>query len=165
MSARGLKGSSVRKSIEEQLVGVGNLIAEAKRKARSLSAAERRMIDRLHTRAIQESGYGWTGINALEMEGERGLKGSMPMPVEAVYIGSQDGIFGLSCRLYNIEGDHPLNNSTVGVSALVRERIPILDLSFAGVWRELAKEQFLIAACFAFGLSERIRSLFARRRS
>lgn len=134
----------IRRRVEDQLVGLGNIIEAARRKGLSLSSAERRMIDRVHGQAI-EAGFSWSGINALEMEGERGLRGSMPFPIDSRFIGLQEGgPFGLKMRLYNIEGDHRLNNSTVGVSTLWRENIHVGDLSLVGVWFEVAKETFVI---------------------
>lgn len=153
----------MNRSIEQRLHGNGNIIADAQRKGVSLSAPDRRIILRTRDQALA-AGYCDSTIRALEWEGEQGLKGTMPFPIEARFIGVQEGgPFGLSFRMYNIEGDHVLNNSTVGVSTLVRERIPVLDLSIPGVWRELAKEQILFWAWFAGGAWERISSPFRRR--
>lgn len=153
----------MNRSIEDQLVGIGNMIEIARRKSVSLSSAERRIIDRVHTQAIQ-AGFGWNGINALEMEGERGRRGSMCFPISARFIGLQEAwIFGLKIRLYNIEGDHPRNHSTVGVTELVRERIPVLDLSIPGVWREVLKEQLLISSWTVISGWERVAALFGKK--
>ena len=93
------------------------------------------------------------------------MKGTMPFPIDARFIGVQNGgPFGLSFRMYNVEGDHRLNNSTVGVSTLVWERIPVLDLSLVGVWREVAKERFILGAYLAIGAWERVAALFDRSR-
>lgn len=124
------------------------MIAAAQRAGRSLSAPDRNILDRARTRAIV-AGYGWNGINALEMEGERGVRGTFAFPISARYIGSQEGgMFGLSFRMYNIEGDHRLNNSTVGVLTLIHEGIHIGDLSRLGILRETAKELAIMGAWY-----------------
>lgn len=47
-------------------------------------------------------------------------------------------------RLYNIEGPHPMNGSTVSIKTLVDEGIDITDLSPEQVDREYKRiEQFL----------------------
>lgn len=154
----------MKRSIENRLHGNGNIIAEAQRKGVSLSAPDRRIILRVRDQALA-AGFCDSTIRALEWEGEQGMKGTMPFPVEARFIGVQEGgAFGLSFRMYNIEGDHVLNNSTVGVSTLVRERIPVLDLSFVGLWTELAKEQILFGWWFVLSAAERVRGFFHRGR-
>ena len=133
-------------NIENRLHGNGNLIAAARRKGVSLSGPDRRIILRNRDEALR-LGYIDSTIRALEVEGELGLRGHMAFPVRSRFIGKQEGgLLGLSLRLYNIEGDHTLNNSTVGVSTLLRNRIHVGDLSLLGVWREILKEQFMIAA-------------------
>ncbi len=140
----------MKRSIEEQLVGIGNMIEAARRNTRSLSATERRMIDRIQTAAIHEHGYGWRGMNALIMEGERGRRGSMPMPLEAEFRGLQEmETFGLTVRLYNIVGDHPQNGSTVGVVTLLHNGIMPLDISLPRIGYEYLKEHFITGWWYA----------------
>lgn len=135
----------MKPTIENLLHGNGNLISAAQRKMQSLSGPDRRIIDRVRTKAIA-AGYGWQFINALEMEGERGIRGSMPMPIDAEFRGLQEtGIFGISTRLYNIEGDHFLNHSTVGVITLLHNKIMPLDISLPRIGFEYLKEQILMA--------------------
>ncbi len=142
----------MRRGILARLHGNGNLIAAARHAGKSLSGPDRRIIARARDEALV-AGYADSTIRAIEMEGERGLRGAMHHPIEARYIGSQEmESFGLSVRLYNIEGDHTLNNSTVGVTTLVHNGIFPVDLSFFGVAREYAKENLIVGWWFALSL-------------
>ena len=138
----------MKPTIIDLLHGNGNLIEAAHRAGRSLDAAERRRIARVRYEALGVMQQ-WS-VNYYELEGERGVRGSMAMPIEARFRGNQSvGLWGLSTRLYNIEGDHLLNNSTVGVVTLVHNRIMPSDLSLHEVVCEYAKESFLLF-CFYF---------------
>lgn len=50
--------------------------------------------------------------------------------LKCIFIGFQETeIPHLKLRLYNIEGDHKLNKSTVTIDTLIQNNIPILDLN------------------------------------
>ncbi len=135
----------MKRNIEDLLHANGNIISLAQRHGKSLSGPERRIILRHRDLALQ-AGYIDSTIKALEWEGQRGLRGHMPFPIFARFVGAQEGgPFGTKLRLYNIEGDHILNHSTVGVTTLFKNRIHIGDISLIGLWREIAKEQFIVA--------------------
>jgi len=139
----------MKPSIDDQLHNSGYLIAAARRSSQSLSGPDRRIIARRRDSALA-AGYLDRTIRALEMEGELGQRRAMHYPIQARYIGSQEvGLFGISARFYNIEGDHVLNNSTVGVTTLIHSGIFPPDLSFWGMMREYAKENFIIVWWFA----------------
>lgn len=129
----------MNRRIEDQLHGNGNLIEAARRATKSLSRPDRQIILRVRDRAIV-AGFTDAGINALEMEGERGIRGFKAFPIEAHFIGKMGWL-----RLYNIEGDHRLKGSTVGVSTLLHNRIMPIDLSFFGIVFEFIKEQIFMA--------------------
>jgi hypothetical protein len=131
--------------IDELLRGNGNTIAGARRRGRSLLGAERRIILR-NRGAAAEQGYTRQMVNALEMEGERGTKGHCGLAVSSKFVGLQEiMLFGWSLRLYNVEGDHELNHSTVSVMTLVHNGIMPLDISWAATAREYVKEAVFYA--------------------
>lgn len=133
----------MKPTIENRLHGNGNLIAAAKRASRSLCGPDARIIYKARWDAM--AFYSDSTIAAFEHAGELGQRGYMALPITARFIGLQEGgFFGIWLRLYNIEGDHVLNNSTVGVTTLFRNRIHIGDLSMFGLWREIAKEQLIV---------------------
>lgn len=135
----------MNRTIEEYLVGNGNIIEAARRAGKSLSRPERSIIDRVRDRAIQH-GYGWTLINGLEMEGERGRRGHKAFPLQVEFRGLQKmELGGLTVRLYNIVGDHPLNGSTVGVATLIHNGIMPLDISLPRIGYEYMKEHLIAA--------------------
>lgn len=143
----------MNRKIEEQLVGNGNIIEAARRAGKSLSRPDRNIIDRVRARAIHEHGYGWTMINGLEMEGERGRRGHKAFPIEAEFRGLQEmEMWGLTVRLYNIVGDHILNGSTVGVVTLIHNGIMPLDISLPRIGYEYVKENFITAWWYTLSL-------------
>lgn len=133
------------KRIEELLVGNGNIMRGLHTRGRSLSAGDRAIILRNRQRALDE-GYTRITINALEMEGERGTRGAIGYPVSSRFRGIQEtSVRGLSLRLYDIEGDHPLNGSTVTVSTLLGKGIIPTDISFFRALIEATKEVLFMA--------------------
>lgn len=134
------KGAIVKNNIAALLQGNGNLISAARKSYRSLSRPDRNIILRARAKAL-EAGFSKSTINALEMEGELGQRGIAPDPIDSVFIGLQDmSFFGLKFRLYNIEGDHPLNHSTTTTLGLLRQRIMPLDITPFQVGLEALKE-------------------------
>ncbi len=143
-------------NLEQLLVGNGNLIVAARRKGKSLDRAERSIILRAREKA-SAAGYSRTTINALEMEGEGGRVGIGGMPIDLVFIGNQDAAFhGLTFRLYNIVGDHPLNQSTVTAGSLFMMGLFPLDLSFFGLVKEFLKEKFMDVVWFTHSFVRKI---------
>lgn len=153
----------MNRTIESALHANGNLIAEAQRKGASLSGADRRIILRNRDRALA-AGYCDSTIRALEWEGEQGMKGVMPFPVSTRYIGSQDISFlGLSLRMYNVEGDHRLNNSTVGVSALLANHLIPTDIGLFRALLECAKEKFVMTSWWIISVAEAVKAKLGAR--
>lgn len=152
------------RNIDAQLHGNGNLIAAARRAGKSLSRPDRQIILRARAKA-HELGLAQHSINALEMEGERGQRGYAAMPIDTVFIGLQEmQLFGWKMRLYNIEGDHPLNNSTVSTRTLVGLGLLPLDISLPAVAWECFKEFTFHADCLIrYDLPDRLRAKFGRR--
>lgn len=143
--------------IEDLLHGNGNIIDAARRKGKSLDSTERRRIDRVRTQAI-DAGFNWSTINAFEMEGERGMRGSRAIPIAVEFRGLQCvDLLGMSTRLYNIRGDHPQNGSTVGVTVLVQNNILPVDISVFRIAVEVLKEQFVIATWWLISLWQRLK--------
>lgn len=133
-----------RALIEKKLIGNGHLIAEAKRKRQSLTRAYRAIIGRVRQQAI-DAGISRQAWQDLEMQGEIGIKGIVGSYVEAKFVGMQEMTKALKMRLYNIEGDHPQNGSTVGVMTLVHEWILPLDISPLQIAKEYLKEALFLA--------------------
>lgn len=132
------------RTIEDRLIGNGLIFREARLKSQSVSNIDRKIILRVRNEAYG-SGLDRRAVNALEMRGERGEFGLRAVPYESVFKGLQTILGPFTMRLYDIQGDHELNGSTVSLMTLVHKRIPIYDISFPRVVLEYLKEVILIS--------------------
>lgn len=103
-----------------------------------------------------KEGFTKHSINMFELEGERGTKGMVMPEVTARFIGVQE-MMGWKLRLYNIEGDHPLNNSTVAVSTLFFQGISVPDLNFVQIVYQLLNETLFSISCKFYDIYYRIK--------
>lgn len=151
------------RNLDALLRGNGNIIDAARRKGKSLDRAERSIILRVRAKAFAQ-GFTRTLVNAFEMEGEQGMRGTAPEPLEALFIGNQEiGLLGWSVRLYNIVGDHPLNNSTVTSLTLFRNGVTPLDIPVCAFWGEMIKEAVLLTYSTALELRWWVQNKFGGR--
>jgi len=134
--------------IEDALIGNGLLIRENKRNGKSLSKADRGVILKYRRMAF-DAGFNRLSINIFELEGERGVNGMVMPQVTARFIGAQRVSRFVAFRLYNIEGDHKLNNSTVSISTLVREGVTVPDLNAVQVFAAIVVESYFSVECAA----------------
>ncbi len=135
-----------RPEIENKLVGNGHLIREAKARGRSLPGADRNIILRVRRQAAA-AGFSALSIADLEWQGELGRRGVVAPRVEAVFKGLQEVGWARPFRLYDIRGDHPLNNSTVAMMTLVHQWVLPKDVSIFRVALEYLNEASFIAFC------------------
>lgn len=156
-------------TVEDRLIGNGNIFAAAIRDNKKISGTDQKIIDRARTDAIR-AGYGWTGINGLEMEGERGVRGSMAMPIEINFNHDMPtGIFNMTCRQYDVVGDHKLNHSTVDVLDLIHNKLVPYDIFFLTIIYEylkchlvIMKSQTVIAYYYFLGYKQRVEAKFEK---
>lgn len=148
-----------RLQIEKRLIGNGHLILENRRHTRSLSRADRSIIHRVRGQALA-AGISLLSINDLEMEGERGVRGLIAPAVEAEFRYLQEFKWLAPFRMYDIQGDHPQNNSTVGVMTLIHEGILPRDIGLFHLAFQYLNELSFLGYCDLTNIFWRIRKFF-----